>query len=182
MTRLVDSMAYTPIKSTIRDALQGQTLDGFNPSQFESQGGMIYFSLDSAPNQIDVCTLVNTFRSVHLPSYGQFIPQSGALFNETFADSPVPLIKPTNNEVIILTHMSVTNSAIGPDQTATLTMNTQSAPFLSAPVTLATATIPSGDTVIVALTNPIKVDSVNTLSIVGTASMDVAYYTHKVVQ
>ena len=175
-------MAYTPIKSTIRDALQGQTLDGFDASQFESQGGMLFFSLDSAPNQIDVCTLVSTFRSVHLPSYGQFIPQSGALFNESFADTPVPIIKPTNNEVVVLTHMSVTNSNLGPDLVATLSMNTQSAPFLSAAVTLVETTVPAGETVIVALTNPIKVDSVNSLSIVGTGSMTAQYYTHKVVQ
>ena len=176
-------MAYTPIKSTIRDALQGQTLDGFDPSQFEAQGGMIYFSLDSAPNQIDVCTLVNTFRSVHLPSYGQFIPQSGAVFNDSFGDTPVPIIKPTNNEVVVLTHMSITNSNLGgPGLVATLSMNTQSAPFLSASVTLVKTTVPDGETVIVDLTNPIKVDSVNSLSIVGTGSMTVQYYTHKVVQ
>ena len=45
-------MSFVPQSSTIRDALQGQLLDQFDPSQFESQGGMLYLSLNSAINQM----------------------------------------------------------------------------------------------------------------------------------
>ena len=34
-------------------------------SQFESQGGQLFYSLNSATNQVDVNTLVKTFQAVH---------------------------------------------------------------------------------------------------------------------
>ncbi|AXH78633.1 MAG: hypothetical protein [Circular genetic element sp.] len=172
-------MAYTPIKSTIRDALQGQTLDGFDPSQFESQGGMIYYSLDSAPNQIDICTLVDTFRSMHLPSLGQFIPQSGEFVEETVADTPQSLIKPINNQVFKVDTIGVQNGSLGA-LTATVSIK-QPLPG-SGEVIIANESVAAGTTKTVSLQNPIYLDSNAELSVVATGSLTFTIYAYKVVQ
>lgn len=174
-------MAYTPIKSTIRDALQGQTLDGFDPSQFESQGGMIYYSLDSAPNQIDICTLVHTFRSMHLPSLGQFIPQSGEFVSATVADTPAPLVSPSNNQVFKVDTIGVANGTVG-SITATVTL-TDSISEPSATVTLASEAVGAGVTKTIVLANPIYLDKNAVLAVQASgASLTYTAYVYKVVQ
>jgi len=174
-------MAYTPIKSSIRDALQGQTLDGFNPSQFESQGGMIYYSLDSAPNQVDICSLVHTFRSIHLPSLGQFIPQSGEFFTASVADTPNSIISPSNNQVFKVDTIGVQNATLG-NLTATVSIKT-SDPSSDDEVILATETVASGTTKTVSLNNPIYLDKNATLNVKSSgANLDYTVYAYKVVQ
>jgi hypothetical protein len=172
---------YTPIKSSIRDALQGQTLDGFNPSQFEAQGGMIYYSLDSAPNQIDVCSLVDTFRSIHLPSLGQFIPQSGEFVSATVADTPAKLVGPTNNEVYRIDNISATNGTLGSITAVVALTDSVSEP--SSTVTLASQAIAGGATTVITLANPIYVDK-NAVLAVSASGASLAYtaFVYKVVQ
>jgi len=179
--RKVISMAYTPIKSTIRDALQGQTLDGFDPSQFESQGGMIYYSLDSAPNQIDICTLVHTFRSMHLPSLGQFIPQSGEFVKATVADTPAALLSPSNNQVFKVESIQAVNGTFG-SITATITI-TDDVANPSSSVIVASQAIGAGETDVITLANPLYVDSKAILAVSASgASIDFTAYVYKVVQ
>jgi len=173
-------MAYTPIKSTIRDALQGQTLDGFDPSQFESQGGMIYYSLDSAPNQIDICTLVHTFRSMHLPSLGQFIPQSGEFFTATVADTPNSIISPSNNQVFKVDTIGVQNATLG---ALTGTVSIKTTDGGDDEVILATESVASGTTKTISLQNPIYLDKNATLNVKASgANLAYTVYAYKVVQ
>jgi hypothetical protein len=174
-------MAYTPIKSTIRDALQGQTLDGFDPSQFESQGGMIYYSLDSAPNQIDICSLVHTFRSIHLPSLGQFIPQSGEFLSATVADTPNPLVSPSNNQVFKVDTIGVQNATLGAI-TSTVSLKTTDSGS-DDEVILSTESVASGTTKTISLQNPIYLDKNATLNVKASgASLTFTVYAYKVVQ
>ena len=103
-----------PVQSSIRDALQGQTLSSLNPADFVSQGGMLYYSLDSATNQSDIHTMIRTFQAAHLPALGQSIPQSGAVVNTALSgDSTTALAGPSNNEVWKVEAMSFTNGTLG---------------------------------------------------------------------
>ena len=103
----------SPVSSTIRDALQGQTLEGFDAAQFEALGAKLYYSLGSAMNQVDIHTMVQTFRSVHAPAYGQFIPQSGAWTEDGVGNSLVDLISPSNNEVYGVGMIGLLNPTLG---------------------------------------------------------------------
>jgi len=103
----------SPVSSSVRDALQGQTIEDFDAAQFEELGGKLYYSLGSAMNQVDIHTMVQTFQSVHAPAYGQFIPQSGAWTEDSIATGIVDLIEPSNNEVYGVGLIGLKNETLG---------------------------------------------------------------------
>lgn len=102
-----------PVSSSVRDALQGQTLEDFDAAQFEALGGKLYYSLGSSMNQIDIHTMVQTFQSVHAPAYGQFIPQSGEWTSEAIATVLTDIISPSNNEVYGVGLIGLDNQTMG---------------------------------------------------------------------
>ena len=168
-----------PIPGTIRDSLQGQTLDGFDPSQFSTAGGMLFYSMDSAPNQIDIHSLVSTFQSVHLPTYGQVIPQSCVITEYATVGPPVSIAAPVNNEIIKVANISIDNNSLGDDRDYIV--------YIADRTTLARVTIlegvaPFGETTIVPLTAPLICDSNTYIDIVLTGSTDVQVQTYKVAQ
>jgi hypothetical protein len=171
----------SPSPSSIRDALQGQTIEGFDPSQFESLGGKLYYSLGSAMNQVDIHTMVQTFQAAHLPSLGQFIPQTGEFVSVTVADTPNALVSPSNNEVYKVDTIGVTNNTLG-SITATVTL-TDSVSEPSSTVTLASQAIGDGVTTVITLANPIYVDK-NAVLAVSASGASLAYtaFVYKVVQ
>jgi len=103
-----------PVKSSIRDALQGQTLAAIDPADFVSQGGQLYYSLDSSTNQGDIHTMIRTYQAAHLPALGQHIPKSNAVVSTALSgDSTTALAGPTNNEVWQVSGMSFQNLTLG---------------------------------------------------------------------
>jgi len=110
-----------PASSTVRDALQGQTLEAFDAVQFEELGGKLYYSLGSAMNQVDIHSMVQTFQSVHLPTFGRFIPQSGTWRTVEVSDTPQNLVAPSGNEVMGVNMIGFHNQTLGSlDITVTL--------------------------------------------------------------
>lgn len=102
-----------PEKSSIRSSLQGTELSTLDPALFETLGGQLYYSLDSAANQSDIHTMIRTFQAAHLPSLGQCIPQSGAVISTALSgDSTTALAGPTNNEVWQVAGMSFQNGTL----------------------------------------------------------------------
>jgi hypothetical protein len=170
-----------PSPSSIRDALQGQTIEGFDPAQFESLGGKLYYSLGSAMNQVDIHTMVQTFQATHLPSLGQFIPQTGEFVSATVADTPNALVSPSNNEVYRIDNIGVFNGTLGSITAVVTLTNSVSEP--TATVTLASQAIGAGVTTVITLANPIYIDK-NAILAVSASGASLAYtaFVYKVVQ
>lgn len=172
-----------PVKSTVRDALQGQTLEDFDASQFEELGGKLYYSLGSAMNQVDIHTMTQTFRSVHLPSLGQFIPQSGAWTEVEVSDDPIQdLIAPSNNEVMGVTMIGLHNQTLGSlDITITLWDREDEKSIIISSQTLTAGEQKSLSPTLMGGT--LLIDSNAKLTAVASgASVHVTAYYHKVVQ
>ena len=171
-----------PVSSTIRDALQGEALADFNPSQFESQGGQLFYSLNSATNQLDVNTLVKTFQAVHLPSLGQIIPQSREFVTVTVADTANSILRPTGNQVYSVEAISAQNTTLG-DLTATITIANKDFPTTATTVVIAEQVIAGGDTASVTIPTNLYIDS-NAQLMVEASGADLAFtgYVAKVVQ
>jgi hypothetical protein len=171
-----------PSPSSIRDALQGQTIEGFDPAQFESLGGKLYYSLGSAMNQVDIHTMVQTFQAAHLPSLGQFIPQTGEFVTASVADTRAALVTPVNNEVFRVDAISVQNLTLG-SLTGTIMLQSGLAPPSPKVVTLASVSIGAGTTHHFDLPNPIYLDSNAVLTVVASgATLDYTAFVYKVVQ
>jgi hypothetical protein len=167
-----------PASSTVRDALQGQTLEAFDAAQFEALGGKLYYSLGSAMNQVDIHTMVETFRSVHAPSYGQFIPQSSAIVSETIegGGAPSTIMAPSNNEVLVLSQLIFTNETLGNAAvTASINVGINTMQILAETVAL-------GSTKVVTFYNVVKLDSNATLTVNADVEITATGYTYKVVQ
>jgi len=171
-----------PVSSTIRDALQGEALADFNPSQFESQGGQLFYSLNSATNQVDVNTLVKTFQAVHLPSLGQVIPQSGEFVTVTVSDTANDLLRPTGNQVYRIEAIDAQNATLG-DLTATVTIANKDFPTTSTRVIVAEQVIALGDTASITIPSNLYIDSNASLMVEASgASLAFTAYVAKVVQ
>lgn len=171
-----------PASSTVRDALQGQTLEAFDALQFEQLGGKLYYSLGSAMNQVDIHTMVSTFQSVHLPTFGRFIPQSGEFSSATVGDSPATLIEPSDNEVYAVTMIGMQNETLG-SLDITLTLSDAAAENT---IIINEQTITAGEQKSFSPTllgGTLLLDSNAKLTVVASgASIKVTAYIHKVVQ
>jgi len=171
-----------PVSSTIRDALQGEALANFDAAQFESQGGQLFYSLNSATNQVDVNTLVKTFQAVHLPSLGQVIPQSGQFVTATVSDTPNSLIRPTGNQVYRVECIDVLNTGI-PTLTAVVSIADPDYPTTDRRVVIARQDITGTDPVSISIPSNLYVDSKAALLVEASgSSLTFTAYVTKVVQ
>lgn len=68
--------------SDIRNELHTLTVGNIKPTQIETAGDKLYFSLDSMDSQLDIQEIVDTYRAVHCPTYGQVIPYSITIANK----------------------------------------------------------------------------------------------------
>ena len=160
-------MSFVPQSSTIRDALQGQLLDQFDPSQFESQGGMLYLSLNSAINQMDLISMVQTWQASHLPSFGQMIPQSGIVKKFSVDDTATAFVTPTNNEVYVCEGISCTGPGLGGDD---MSINVTLESGSDVITLVEAAAVGAAATAAIPLSYPIKFDRTMVLKIVDTAA------------
>ncbi len=168
-------------RSQVRNQLSGQTLGAMNPGLIGTAGGQVYLNTGTANDQLALSTIAETFQGVHLPSLGQFIPQSGEFVSATVADTPAALVSPTNNEVYRIDSISVANNTIG-SLIAAVTL-TDSIAEPSSTVTLASEAIADGVTTVITLPNPIYVDK-NAILAVSASGASLAYsaFVYKVVQ
>jgi hypothetical protein len=168
-------------KSQVRDQLQGEDFATLDASLIGTAGGRVFLNPKTGNDQTAVITIAETFRGVHLPSLGQFIPQSGEFVSATVADTPAALVSPSNNEVYRIDNISVANNTLG-SLTAVVTL-TDSIAGPSASVLVASQAIGDGDTTVITLPNPIYVDK-NAVLAVSASGASLAYsaFVYKVVQ
>ena len=169
-------------KSQVRDQLQGKDFATIDASLIGTAGGRVFLNPKTGNDQTAVITIAETFRGVHLPSLGQFIPQSGEFVTVTVADTRNGLVTPTDNQVFRIDSISVSNTGI-PDLTATVKL-TDSVAEPTSNVTLAKQVIAGGDTTaVISLTNPIYIDK-NAILTVEASGSSLAFtaFVYKVVQ
>jgi len=93
----------------IRDQLQTLTGAELLASQLSDAGGKVFVSTNAKATQMDLCAVVDFWRNVHAPSYGQPIPSSS---KSATGDASNPAVfTPATNETAYLTAMSVSNGS-----------------------------------------------------------------------
>lgn len=98
----------------LRNQLKGQTLDDVLANAFKQVGGSVYPDEPSANDLANFRDIVESFRSVHLPTYGQPIPLSTNLATAVQSDSQTEqtLITATGNETFEIMSISGTFSGL----------------------------------------------------------------------
>jgi len=168
-------------KSQVRSQLQGKDFGTLDASLIGTAGGRVFLNPKTGNDQTAVITIAETFRGVHLPSLGQFIPQSGEFVKATVADSPAALLSPADNQVYKIESIQAVNGTFG-SITATITITDDVANPTSS-VVVAKQAIGAGDTDVITLASPLYVDSNAILAVVASgASLDYTAYVYKVVQ
>jgi len=168
-------------KSQVRNQLQGKDFGTLDASLIGTAGGRVFLNPKTGNDQTAVITIAETFRGVHLPALGQFIPQSGEFVNATAADTPVALLSPVDNQVFRIESIQAVNGTLG-SLTATITI-TDDVSNPTSSVIVATQAIGAGETDVITLASPLYVDSNATLAVSASgASIDYTAYVYKVVQ
>ena len=106
----------------IRDQLQNLTGAELLASQLSTAGGKAFVSMNAAATQKDMNDVTDFWRSIHAPTYGNPIANSGVTLNSTVDVAPVVLQVP-NNEVAMLQAMILTNADGANPSSVTLTID-----------------------------------------------------------
>lgn len=97
--------------SDIRNQLKSQSLDQVLPSAFKQVGGVVFPDASATINLNDLFQIVNSYRAVHAPSYGQSIPNTG-LRAEGIEDGGG--LEPADNEAFKILAIQVSNGGGAP--------------------------------------------------------------------
>jgi len=96
------------VKATLfQNLLKATSIDSITPAMILQAGAPIFFDLANNPDLKAVSTVVDAYRGVHAPLYGQPIPLTGLISS---ADGNETLLAPSSNEVRRLLSISVTNA------------------------------------------------------------------------
>jgi len=106
----------------IRDQLQNLTGADLLASQLSSAGGKAFVSVNALDTQLDMVAVTDFWRSIHAPTYGNPIANSGVLVSSNVDANPVVLQVPTN-QVAYLQAMAISNQDPVNPATVTLTLS-----------------------------------------------------------
>ena len=106
--------------SEVREPLNTVTNDALTPSTIQATAGGVYFNQGQLYNQDDAVKIVNTYRAVHAPNYGQ--PIQGTFIiaqapGDTTGDT-VNLVTPTTNKVYRVLAINIQNINVAGTATA----------------------------------------------------------------
>ena len=98
--------------SELGNQLNSQDLDTVLASTFKTVGGRVFPDLRSETGLLDFIAVVNAWRATHAQAYGGVIPDTGTAYSVSTSstDSPVDLVAASNNEVVVVNAISVTNA------------------------------------------------------------------------
>ena len=106
----------------IRGQLQTLTGAELLASQLSAAGGKAFVSANAKTTQTDMNDVTEFWRSIHVPTYGNPIPNSGATVVSTIDANPV-VLQVATNEVATLQAMILTNGNGANPATVTLTID-----------------------------------------------------------
>jgi len=98
--------------SELSNQLKSQNLESVLASTFNIVGGRVFPDLGSKTGLLDFIAVVNAWRATHAQAYGGVIPDTGTAYSVTAGstDTPVDLVAASNNEVVVVNAISVTNA------------------------------------------------------------------------
>ncbi len=155
------------MRDELRNLLKSQDLNTVNPSAFKQVGGVVFPDQEAAMSLADFGTIVEAFRAVHLPAYGQAIPQSAKTSSIT---NNGDLLSVSGNTVAVVQAIEIETSGSDP-ATCNVELNG---------VMLVAATADPLGAAAVTLPYPVVVDSAGTLSVTGSSAdltLKCTYYT-----
>jgi len=100
------------VKATLfQNLLKATSIATITPAMILQAGAPIFFDLANNPDLKAVSTVVDAYRGVHAPLYGQPIPLTGLI---STADGNETLLAPSSNEVRRVISISATNGGGAP--------------------------------------------------------------------
>lgn len=93
----------------LRELLKSQTLDDVKPSAFSSVGGVVFPDRPAAFDLADFVDVVDSYRAVHVPTYGQAIPNTTATTANSLGttETSVDLLTVSDNQTYRILGISV---------------------------------------------------------------------------
>ena len=161
------------------------------PQNIKQVGGVVFPDRPAKFDLNDFCEIVKAFKDVHLPTYGQEIPNSNAYFEASISSATTTkILTPAENEVIVVKALELTSGEAGTSILLKLEHDSNSL-FISTDLTL-TQSAPTALVGVklkdnaVPFTNEIKISYPYSLSIMtassGTVDLAVKGLTIKTMQ
>lgn len=144
-------------RDELRNLLKSQDLNTVNPSAFKQVGGSVFPDQQAAFSLADFGSIVDAFRSVHLPTYGSPIPQSS---KNASVNGDGTLLSVSGNEVAVVQAIQISTVGVDPSE-CTVSVNG---------VVLTLASADPAQTSPVVLPYPLVVDSASPITITQSSS------------
>lgn len=93
--------------ATIRDQISSLTIGELDPGQLSQVAGKVFMSANAVTDQGTAQQITDTWRSVHVPTYGQPIPSTGATAS-TVGDTVI--FAPGTNQTAYINAIDFTNA------------------------------------------------------------------------
>ena len=100
--------------SEIREPLITTTISNLTPATFASSVGRVYLSKPMIANQEDAVRIIDTWKSVHVPTAGAMIPNTTNIHTRTGDSGIITMFTPTANKSYALYAADVTNGGGAP--------------------------------------------------------------------
>jgi hypothetical protein len=99
-------------KATLfQNLLKATSIDTITPAMILQAGAPIFFDLANNPDLKAISTVVNAYRGVHAPLYGQPIPGSGLV---SIGIGSLIILQPEANQVRKISSIAVSNAGAAP--------------------------------------------------------------------
>ena len=97
----------------LRNLLKDITMGDLTSTQINEVGKNVYADFLAKNDLEGLQDIVGAFRSVTVPSYGQYVPQSGVIkSNSVTGDDELTISAPEGNEVWCIANMDVANNGL----------------------------------------------------------------------
>ena len=175
----------------LRNQLKSQSLDDLEPTSIKQVGGVVFPDRRAKFDLDDFKAVIESFRSVHLPTYGHIIPSSNGYVETSISSATTTkVLTPEKNEVIEVCAFQCTSAQAGTDVVLRLQQDsndlvistnitlTQNVPTALVGVKLKNDTVPLTESIKVAYPYSLAIQTLSS----GTVDLAVKILTNKTMQ
>jgi len=96
--------------------LKSQSLDNLEAASIKQVGGVVFPDRNAKFDLADFSEVIDSFRAVHLPTYGQIIPSTNGYVETSISSATTTkVLTPEKNEVIEISALECTSAEAGTD-------------------------------------------------------------------
>jgi len=164
--------------SQLRNQLKDITFDDITAGNIKTVGGRVYADSKSRENVNDLVNLKRGWDAVHIPTKGQFIPESSTMTIEIVegGGAPATMMAPSGDQVQVLGQLVFVNETGGAAAvTASINMGLSSMQVIA-------ETVGAGVTKVVTFYNEVKLDSNATFTVNADVQITASAFCYLVVQ